>query len=657
MRLRAWVVALVLGSMALMSAVQLGVEAAEPSLVSSVDIGINIDNSYAVTAVTEVLKNPGTEAANASFNVQVPEGAFISNFSLTVDGTTYYGSVITAQVAQQKYDQAVSSGKTAGMLSARGKSLFSYAVNVKAGQEVKVQLVFEEFLKMKGGWFEYSLYLNETMFGGQIPSMGIHSNIDYSSAITDVAIQNYSAGTTVDRLSPYTVSTTYNAQPFNCSGNYVIRYGVSKSAGAGRVIPYADGTDTYFMHIFAPEMKELGGSPMPKQIVFVLDKSGSMDGDKITQLKSAFDGILNQLREEDQFNIVVFDTSIRSWQASLVKVTPENRNAARNFMSGINAGGSTDLNGALLNALGDISSTDNQAPIIVMLTDGQPTAGVTGKAQIRANVKSANTCAVPIYCLGFGSDVDFDFLQALSLENNARALRIYTDKDAADQIRDFYSTISSPLMKGIKFSYEPAADTYPKGVGYLYDGSEIVVVGKLNGTPQDLKVTVNGNDRDGVKSFSASFGLLGGTSSIPARFWNYAKVQELLDRITVDGSNTQLVNEVTDLSIANSFVTPYTSMYVEIGEKKQAGADMKPTDTTSKGTASSSGNTGGSGSGGNSNYNTPSTSQGTPSPTPPQKAPTGTGAEKSMAVPFPSEAIFLALFITVGIMAVRRRSK
>ena len=626
MRQKSWVVVLVVGGLVVLLLSNSSAEAADAPYVKSMDVAISINNSYAVTRVGQVIANPSTTASAATFNFQVPEEAFISNFSLRLDNRTYYGQVVPAQKAQESYNRAVSEGRNAGLLASRGKSLFSYSINLKPGQSVGVGLVYEQFLRMKGGAFEYSLSLDSSMFGGATPPVNISSSIAYSSAIESVAVDNYTSETLIKRPSSCSATTGYSVGHFQTRGNYIIRYSIARAAAAGTITPFFDGRDTYFMHVFEPGVSELGGSPMPKQVVFVLDRSGSMRGQKIDQVKIAFSGILRQLRPDDSFNLVYFIHVVDDWRSSPVPASSANIEAAVNQVTGIEATGNTNFNGALGTALDMMTGQENGAALVVMLTDGQPTSGVTDKSTIRSEVRSKNTLKAPIYCLGFGKDVDFDFLKAISLESGARALRIYLDKDAADQIKGFFSTVADPLMKDVNFTYYPGAESHILGGKCLYDGSQLVVVGKISGRPTFLSVQVSGTDRNGPAGFSAFYNL-SQTAQDPmvVRFYDFARINDLLDRITVEGSGSPLIAEATNLSVEHGFVTAYTSMLIDIGEQKNTDQSQWLGDS------------------------------GAPAPAL-ATAKRQSAASKGLA-PYGSELIPVAVLIALAVVALRRRAK
>jgi hypothetical protein len=209
-----------------------------------------------------------------------------------------------------------------------------------------------------------------------------------------------------------------------------------------------------------------------------------------------------------------------------------------------------------------------KAQIIVFLTDGRPTSGVSATSQIRQNIKDANTEFVSLYSLGLGSNVNFDFLSAMSLENYGFAQKIYTSSNVSLQIEDFYDRISTALLRNLKFSYSDGTyEIYPEKIDYLFEGSECVISGKFDPDMTFINSSVSAQTGNGMRYFNESFDLedSGNYSFIP-RFWAYNKINHLMDRITVEGATDELVKEIVTLSLEFHFVTEYTSLFLEINE-------------------------------------------------------------------------------------------
>lgn len=541
-------------------------------------IETEIDNNYAITEIHEMIRNPYNYSIDETFSFEIPQKAFISNFSLTIGNDTYYAEIVPKDVGQQKYEEAVINGSDAGLVEASDKNIFSYSVSLSPYQEILVGLRYEQFLEKSLGGYEYVIPFSSGTIEQKVNSFSIEISLKSRLMITSVSVENYRDEAQIDG-SAYEVEVTYQTSSSVPTADFIVTYEIAAPPINGTMLNYNDGTDEFFFHIFSPQRDALGGGVMAKEIIFVLDKSGSMAGEKIAQLKVAFGEIINQLRTGDTFNIVMFDSTIMEYKTELIGVSSENKTEATNYINNIAAGGSTNINDALTTALDMFEITETKVPIIVMLTDGLPTAGVTNTHSIRENIRNKNTAGVAIFCLGFGFDVDFEFLKAMSLENYGIAIRIYEGEDASEQITDFYDTISTPLLKGLIFSYPSGAhEVYPTKVDQLFEGAEVVVVGKYAGENREIMATVDGTSWEGGRTFKEIFQLEDDTNHtfIP-RFWAYAKIMYLLDEIAISGENESLVENVTDLALEYGFVTPYTSLLVEINnEPKKEDPEPEP---------------------------------------------------------------------------------
>ncbi len=526
-------------------------------------IKTTIDNSYAVTQVRQEFENPYEHAIDTTFMFRIPEKAFISNFTITIGNETYYAKITPKEEAEEMYEKAVSEGKDAALLEARDKTLFSYSVSLSANQTYIVELKYEQYLEKTLGIYEYSLMPVAVDLSQKIKDFRIETQINSREAITTLETHNYNS--TIEWDSSNKAIIKYSEKDAMPKDEFLLEYKTEAPPVNGRMLAYNDGEENFFFHVFSPQKSDLGGKQLDKKIIFVLDKSGSMSGTKIKQLKDSFAQIIGELPSNDAFNIILFDNTISNYKNELLFATESNKNNASDFIKNIGAGGSTNLNDGLEDALKMFKNPDEKVPIVVMLTDGMANAGqYTTPPTIRENILKKNNVQASIFSLGFGFNVDFDFLKALSLENYGYGLRIYEDEDAGEQITNFYETISTPLLKEITFDYTSSREVYPERVRYLFEGSEIVASGKYEET-NSITANVTALSREGSKSFKEEFELeLSENYSFIPRFWAYSKIKHLLDEIAVNGEDNETVSQIVEIALKYGFVTPYTSLLIEI---------------------------------------------------------------------------------------------
>ncbi|KAK5934427.1 hypothetical protein CgunFtcFv8_014827 [Champsocephalus gunnari] len=359
-------------------------------------------------------------------------------------------------------------------------------------------------------------------------------------------------------------------------GDFIIKYDVKRKKGLGEV----QIVNGYFVHFFAPPDLPR----VPKNVVFVIDRSGSMSGQKMSQTRDALVAILKDLHEEDHFALILFDNQIITWKNYLTKATQTNVTEAIAYVKKIRDNGSTDINGAVLRAVKmlekerkDMNLPERSTDMIILLTDGMPNSGESRLSKIQENVRSAINGKMSMFCLGFGNDVVYSFLDVMSKQNKGVARRIYEGSDAAVQLQGFYEEVASPLLLEVDLRYpENAVDSLTTNhYSQLFNGSEIVVAGRLTDNDLDnfmVEVFAQGSEEDFQEQGKASeinldliypeqeyiFG------NFSERLWAYLTIQQLLEKSDIGteqekGTGTA---KALDMSVQYSFVTPLTSMVV-----------------------------------------------------------------------------------------------
>lgn len=593
----------------------------------SLRVESQIKSRYARTVVSSRLANPANKSQEVFFSVILPETAFISGFLMEVDGKVYEAYVREKEEAKQEYEQAVTSGQAAAhvALSARDSNHFTVSVNVEPQKKATFNLTYEELLTRKLGLYNHVINLQP---GQEVRDLQVQVFISESRNITALRVPELRVGNEIDpdqdkkvnslakierpssteawiRFSPsveeqheLTKKLADKKEEAGLSGQFIVQYDVDRDPQAGEVLV----NDGYFVHFFAPTNLK----PLHKHVVFVLDVSGSMDGRKIEQLKEAMKAILDDLNDGDYFNIIEFSYSVTVWNLDSTSqsavfspynaygdsvdshlshtpafpATEEYKAKAKDIIMKMRAGGGTNIDDTLRTAirvahdgLQNITIKEKPEPIIVFLTDGEPTVGEVQPNEIQATVKDLNFGPeVSIFSLALGDDADFSFLNKLSLRNSGFARKIYEASDTALQLRDFYREVASPLLANVTFSYQPehveeqsmTQRTFPM----LFSGGELIVAGKLKKhvLPDSVFGHVSGSSLDGASVFSSS-----GVAKAPSleRLWAYLTIQQLMEKHDLQGEDDANSTESKDtkrkaleLALKYSFVTPVTSLVV-----------------------------------------------------------------------------------------------
>ncbi|XP_008053170.1 inter-alpha-trypsin inhibitor heavy chain H3 [Carlito syrichta] len=571
--------------------------------VYSTQISCKVTSRFAHNVVTTRAVNRADMAKEVSFDVELPKTAFITNFTLTIDGITYPGSVKEKEVAKQQYEKAVSQGKTAGLVKASGRKLekFTVSVNVAAGSNVTFELSYEELLKRHKGKYEMYLKVQPKQLVKHFEievdifePQGISLLDAEATFITNDLLESALTKSFSGKKGHVSFKPSLDQQR-SCpactdsllNGDFTITYDVNRESPANLQI-----VNGYFVHFFAPQ----GLPVVPKNVAFVIDISGSMSGRKLDQTKDALLKILEDMKEEDYLNFILFSGDVTTWKEDLVQATPENLQEARTFVKNIDDRGLTNINDGLLRGISMLNKAreehrvpERSTSIVIMLTDGDANVGVSNPEKIQENVRNAIRGKFPLYNLGFGHNLNYNFLESMALENHGFARRIYEDSDANLQLQGFYEEVANPLLMNVELEYPENAilDLTQNSYQHFYDGSEIVVAGRLVDEYKDIfKADVKGHGAINDLTFSEEVDMKEMEKALQEReyifgdyierLWAYLTIEQLLEkRKNAHGEEKEnLTAQALDLSLKYHFVTPLTSMVVTKPEDNEDRQDI-----------------------------------------------------------------------------------
>uniref|UniRef100_A0A673FIJ9 Zgc:112265 n=1 Tax=Sinocyclocheilus rhinocerous TaxID=307959 RepID=A0A673FIJ9_9TELE len=541
-------------------------------------INSTVTSRYATTVITSRVANILNESQEIQFEVKIPKNAFISKFRMVIEGKTYDGVVKEKEAAQQQYNQAVSRGQSAGLVKSVGRTLedFKTSVTVAAFSKVTFELTYEELLKRRLG--KYELLINaQPMQPVADFKMDLHiqekpgiSFLEVKGDLSTGDLANAIKTTRADKDAWVTFYPTRDQQTKckSCgenglNGDLLIAYDVERRHSKGEVMV----SNGYFVHYFAPK----NVPRIPKNVVFITTRLALLR-------------ILSDLDEDDHFGLITFDNEVSLWKRELLKATETNLENAKSFVKEIRDRGATDINAAVLAGVDMISRhpREGTASILILLTDGDPTTGETNIEKIMANVKEAIGTKFPLYCLGFGYDVNFDFLTKMSLENGGVARRIYEDLDADLQLQGFYDEVAVPLLTDIQLKYPGGTNLTKTSFSLYFNGSEIVVSGQITDNSVESFTT------EVIKGSNVTFQdtiMTKDPSDVPPenedfmqRLWAYLTVKQLLERqVLLKGQEKEdEKKEALKLSLKYQFVTPLTSMVVTKPQEEEVEVAEKP---------------------------------------------------------------------------------
>ncbi|CAC5406707.1 unnamed protein product [Mytilus coruscus] len=612
---------------------------------------------FATTLVTSKVANSAKTPVEAHFEVTLPDAAFITEFVMEIDGRMYPGEINEKAKAKEKYDTAKKKGQSAGHVAQKPRhtNRFSVDVNVAAESKVTFNLTYQELLERVYEQYEHIIYVDP---GQIVEDFMIDVYIHESRNITKVSVpplrNDIISGTKEEKNAiavierPTRKSATVHYAPTahdqkqmsdqGISGLFVVEYDVQRKFDAGEVMV----VDGYFVHFFAPE----GMDPLPKDVLFILDVSGSMGGTKIRQQKSAMIRILKDLFEGDRFNIMLFNDKNRLWQQTLLSANNKNKQKALQYVKKMSEGGGTNINGAILSGIRFLNSipsegtTGNRRKIVVFLTDGLGSKGVD---TVLYNIDRENIKGLPIYSLAFGNNADYEFVKKVAVKNKGVARKIFEDSDASLQIKGFYDEISSSALQNVTFEYldkntDVTENATKTNFDTFFNGKELVIAGKLSDDNiQVLNLLVTGNGVHGnvelelesdIQSRDPELTKAGDFEKITERIWAYLTIKQLLEEAigeTNEFEKEKLNDRALAMSLKYKFVTPLTSMVVikpderdlgdleenedarlalsKVSSKKQSSSTSGNKNKNKKQTSSSSGNSpkqkwGGGGGGG-----------------------------------------------------------
>jgi len=533
------------------------------------NVNINITDLIATVKIDEVFWNDSDYTQKVLYLFPIQKGAIISDFKMKIGDTYYSGEIMESEQARKEFQALVKQNKNPALLEYMNEDYYRIEIpSFKPHEERAISLTYIQELKNDDGLvkLQYPLEI-ESLLKTSIRKINI------SGVITSKNAQIFfvdSDTNTIDRTiseDKRTASFSFKREDFDPNNDFILKFGL----GENQVEAYMStdtpdlGYNTFLLEIHPDVDYEYY---QPKDVVFVLDKSGSMSGMKYVQAQKAAEFIISRLYEDDRFNLILFNHDIEAFKHYFNLFESEKKDEAIDWIYSSNAGGNTNIYGSLDMALRVFHNANQlKNPILVFLTDGIPTEGITDPEAIVQHVNefSQGINGLRVFAFGVGYDVNTYILDLLTTNNNGQTYYVTEDESIETEIARLFSSISKPVLSDVKVEFMSndveIIDYLPNRGLTVYKDEPLKIYGRYKGNG---KLTMKLTGKLGDKNYEQvyHFNISSDLNKSISLLWASRQINDLINRIRLYGETEIMKNEIISLSKHFSIPTPYTSYLV-----------------------------------------------------------------------------------------------
>ncbi len=563
-----------------------------PVQVTQVDAFIKVNNQLATTQLDIALHNPNSRQVESEIIIPVPDGSVFRGFSFEGTNLEATAKILPHKEARQIYESIVAQTKDPALLEFVGTGMLQSSVfPVPARGKQKVRVIYEQLLPVDGTRIDYTLPRSETLeyktpWNIRVEVKSAEPIASFYSPSHQMAIQRIS-----ERHIRASLKNTREPGAFQFS---MLRQKDDDVTASLMAYPDPKIGGGYFLVLVAPpaDRKKAKTKPLKREVTIVLDRSGSMAGEKLEQVRAASLQVLEGLEDGEAFNIIVYNESVEMFSSKPVTKDRATMKKAREYLSALRVSGGTNIHDALVEALRQ-KPVKGSLPIVLFLTDGLPTIGQTSEKAIREAAAKGNPHKRRIFTFGVGVDVNTPLLSRLADKSRATATYVLPKEDVEVKVAQVFRKLSGPVLADPMLSIVDTkgnpvptrvTDLLPSTLPDIYQGEQLVLLGKYIGD-EPLKFRLKGRDRSGERKFDFKFKFDKATTSnayVP-RLWASNKIAVLAEAIRDLGADQwgpgtpqamandprakELVDEIVRLSQKFGILTEYTAFLAEEGTK------------------------------------------------------------------------------------------
>lgn len=522
-----------------------------------------VKSGIATVTVEQVFHNPTNQRLEGEYVFMLPGEAQVHDFHLYIDGKKIKGELLDGNQATEIYRNIVRTLRDPALLEYAGYGVFKARIfPIEPKSDRKIELTYAQILKYQKNDFKFVYPVKQA---GMRKSDNFYLSLRLQEQTTIGNIYSPSHSIQIQRDGPKSAKVTLEEK--NASKDFTLYYSVSQGDIHHTLLSFRPRTDRdgYFILLLNPNQERTERHRISKDIIFVTDVSGSMQGDKMQQAKEALKYCVKALHPNDHFEIIAFSSTIQFFQGHLSPAGEDSKKNAEYFINNLNASGGTNINEALQRTLDLKNQEDRRSTDIIFLTDGLPTEGETGIENILKNVKQTENEFIRIFAFGVGYDVNTFLLDKLSQDTRGRSDYVKPGEAIEAAISSLFGKISSPFLTDVTLEYSgvQVLDSYPLHISDIYQGERVSLLGRYRRSG-NANIILRGKQGDQPKkyTYSVTFAERENENEFISKLWANRKVNHLLSEIRYKGENAELVESIKNLGKGYGIITPYTSYLV-----------------------------------------------------------------------------------------------
>jgi Ca-activated chloride channel homolog len=543
--------------------------------------------------VTQEFENPFKEKIEAVYTFPLPQNAAVDDMTMTVGERTVRGKILRREEAQAVYEAAKTGGQVASLLDQERPNIFTQSVaNILPGEQVKITISYVETLKYEDGVYEFMFPMvvgPRYVPGGATGSQGtgfspdtdrvpdasrittqpvpagmrvghdISLDINIDAGVPIDSIDSKSHAIQVDRADVRYAHAVLKSGSVIPNKDFVLRYQVAGKGIQDAVLTHRSAQGGFFTLILQPPQRVTAEDVTPKELVFVLDTSGSMSGFPIEKAKETMKLALDSLYPADTFNVITFSGDTRILFSEPVPASPENLKRAQSFLADTSGAGGTEMMKAIKASL-DPSDSQKHVRIVCFMTDGY----VGNDMEIIAEVQKHPNARV--FAFGIGSSVNRFLLDKMAEQGRGEVEYVALNDDGSAAARRFHERVRKPLLTDIAIDWNglPVADVYPTRIPDLFAAKPVVLSGRYRAAAQGV-IRLRGKmaGQDFVREVAVDFPDSKSEHDVLSSLWARNRIDDLMNQ---DYNGAQrgamrpdLKETITNLGLEYRLMTQFTS--------------------------------------------------------------------------------------------------